>query len=310
MAAQPSIAPVDGFDYSVEAPSGNWTRKYVGRAFGPGHEETIEQLFNRTLELVKEHGILLNRFGGHPSPKFALASKRDEIAQVLVREFGDAIQIAGSPSFAVRLCRGMLTYQARMRCSNTVREELRRVKKRCDHNADLMKLADQSDGSSASTRSPTPLETPQPEVAPLTTPTFSVPARSPPFTPFTPAPMNVRKSSLPLVDFEFNCFPPHIGKKTPSCKIRAEQLFTVESRAELQLEDFRVERLIDHLQARNVISDLDQQDLMYYTPEGMITVLDDEDLQNAVRFSRNRGHNSIRFSVITQDDMSESTSEA
>ena len=54
---------------------------------------------------------------------------------------------------------------------------------------------------------------------------------------------------------------------------------------------------------RNVISDLAQQYLMYDTPEGMIIVLINEDLQNAVRYSRNHGRNSIKISVRTEGDI-------
>ena len=109
-------------------------------------------------------------------------------------------------------------------------------------------------------------------------------------SPLTPAPVTFRRSSVPLplpqhtaefalADIEYNCFPPRIGRKTPACKFRAEQLFAAEFGATLQLKDFRNELLISRLQIRNVISDLAQQGLTYDTPEGMITVLDDGDLQ-------------------------------
>ena len=310
MAAQPSIAPVVGFDYSAEPSKKTWTRQYVALAFGPGHENTIKQLFTRASELVEEHDIRLKAFSGHRNPRVAVKRKRDEIAPVLAGELGRAIQIAGIPSFAIRLCRGVLTYQARPADSTTVREELREVLRKSDHNADLKKLTDQADPSSASIRASVPLKPPQPEVAPLTTPRSPVP---PLHSPLTPAPVTFRGSSVPLrlpqpiadlalADFEFNCFPPRIGKQTPSCKIRAEQLFAADFGATLQLEDFRVELLMTRLQIRNVISDLPKQCLMYDTPEGMIMVLDDEDLQNAVRYSRNHGRNSIKISVRTQDD--------
>ena len=160
-------------------------------------------------------------------------------------------------------------------------------------------------------RSSVPLGTPQPEVAPLTIPRSPGPSLS---SPITPAPVTFRRSSVPLslpqptaefalADFEFNCFPPRIGKQTPSCKVRAEQLFAADFGATLQLKDFRIELLITRLQMRNVISDLAQQYLMYDTPEGMIIVLDNEDLQNSVRYSRNHGRNSIKISVRTEGDI-------
>ena len=127
MAAPPSIAPVFGFDYFADPPKNTWTRRYVALAFGSGHKDTIKQLFTRASELVEEHEIRSNAFSGHPNPKIALKRKRDEIAPVLSGELGGAIQIVGIPSFAVRLCRGVLTYQATHSCSTTVTEELSEV---------------------------------------------------------------------------------------------------------------------------------------------------------------------------------------
>ena len=316
MAAQPSIAPVVGFNYSAEPTKKTWTRRYVALAFGPGHEDTIKQLFTRASELVEGHDIRFNAFSSHLNPRIAVKRKRDEMAQVLAGELGGAVQFAGIPSFALRLCRGVLTYQAHSADSTMVREELREAMKRRDHNADLRKLTDQTDPSSASTTSSVPLKTPQPELAPLTTPRSSgLPLNS----PFTPAPVTFRRCSVPLplpqptaefalADFEFNYFPPRIGKQTPSCKIRAEQLFAADFEATLQLKDFRIELLTTRLRIRNVISDLASQCLMYNTPEGIITLLIDEDLQNTVRYSQNHGCNSIKINVRTQDNTDQSTS--
>ena len=127
MAAPPSISPVFGFDYSADPPKKIWTQRYVAPALGSEHKDTIKQLFTRASELVEEHEIRPNAFSGHPNPKIALKRKRDEIAPILSGELGGAIQIAGIPSFAVRLCRGVLTYQASHGCSTTVTEELREV---------------------------------------------------------------------------------------------------------------------------------------------------------------------------------------
>ena len=169
MAAPPSIVPVVGFDYSGKPTKNTWTLKYVTSAFGPGHRDTILELFTRASELVEEHDIRLSAFSGHRNSRLALKGRRDEIALVLERELGSAIQIAENDSFAGRLCRSVLTYQASHDVSATVREELREVVKRHDHNANLKQLTDQTDPSSASMRSSLPLEPPQPEVTPLTT---------------------------------------------------------------------------------------------------------------------------------------------
>ena len=67
--------------------------------------------------------------------------------------------------------------------------------------------------------------------------------------------------------------------------------------------------LINRLQIRNAISDLAKQYLTYNTPEGMITVLDDEDLQNAVQYRRSHGRNNIKINVRTQSDSGQSTSQ-
>ena len=127
MAVQPSIPPVAELDYSVEPINSKWTPQYVARAFGPGHEDTIEQLFTQASELVKEHNIRLEAFSGHRNPRNKVRLKRNDIAPVLASEFGGAIQIAGTPSFAVRLCRGVLRYQTNSAGSTKVREKLREI---------------------------------------------------------------------------------------------------------------------------------------------------------------------------------------
>ena len=48
--------------------------------------------------------------------------------------------------------------------------------------------------------------------------------------------------------------------------------------------------LLIFLQIRNVTSDPAQQFFIYDTPEGLITVLDDGDLPNAVHFSKQLQH--------------------
>ena len=188
-------------------------------------------------------------------------------------EFRNAIEIQGHPTFAGRLCYGVLIYQSGSGATIKVRRKLRETTKRRGHNANLTQLPAATTPSSTSPKSPALPSASQPAAAPS------------------------------LEDFEFNCFPPRLGINTQSCKLRAEQLFVGVSGASLQLGDFRVGPLRTRLAARNILSDPDHQCLMYQTSDGIFRLIDDDDLRNAVRDARRSSRNYIRISCKTQDDI-------
>ena len=112
MASQTPLTPVTGFDCDAKGSSSGWTRSYVKSAFpNDRHEDIVKRLFARATELVQEHNLRASAFKGQNHPKLALEKRRGEIASLLENERGPSIQISGFPSFAGRLCKGVLTYQ-------------------------------------------------------------------------------------------------------------------------------------------------------------------------------------------------------
>ena len=219
---------------------------------------------------------------------------------MLKSKLGDAIEITRYLSFATRLCKGVLLYQSAPGARAMVRKELKGVMTRRHRNSSELS------SSSTTPRPSVPESTSQPVPRP------SLPRSSVSFSTsqLVPGPSASLGSSVSLstpqpvaefalADFELNCFPPRLSLKTTSCKIRAGQLFVNGSGASLQLSDFRFEPLRNRLQARNVLSDLNHQCLMYDTPAGVIGVIDDDDLRNAVHFAPANGRNSIKITVRT-----------
>ena len=107
----------------------------------------------------------------------------------------------------------------------------------------------------------------------------------------------------PLPHFEFNCFPPSTSFKTPSVKIRAKQLFDDISDAPLALRNFRLDPVKLRLKTRKMLSDANNQCLMYETSDGPFGLLDDDGHHNAVEHAREDGFNFLNVKVRTQEDI-------
>lgn len=108
---------------------------------------------------------------------------------------------------------------------------------------------------------------------------------------------------LTLADFEFNCFPPRIGINTMSCKVRAERLYPSLGKEPFGFDRFRFESLESYLMRHNILSDPSNQCLVYDTADGLIGIMDDDDVQSAVRYALRLGSHSIKLNVHTQDSL-------
>lgn len=121
--------------------------------------------------------------------------------------------------------------------------------------------------------------------------------------PDPPSTSKQAAKQLALADFDFNCFPPRLSLKTMSCKVRAEQLYPSLAREPFSFDQLCFDPLEAHQLKRNILSDPRNQCLMYSTADGPIGIMDDDDVQNAVRYAPRLGHKSVSLNVNTQDDL-------
>ncbi len=70
-------------------------------------------------------------------------------------------------------------------------------------------------------------------------------------------------------------------------------MFSNVFKAALEISDFEYTVLRTRLEKRNTLSDPQYQCLYYDTIDGPIGILENDDLQNAVRYVRDRGQNSL-----------------
>jgi len=111
------------------------------------------------------------------------------------------------------------------------------------------------------------------------------------------------QAALAAFELVWNCFSSRLDIVTSSLKLRAKQLFSNVSRTTLEISDFEYTILRTRLEKRNTLSDSQNQCWYYDTIDGPIGILEDDDLQNAVRYVRDRGQNSLRINVRGQDDI-------
>ena len=116
--------PVPSFHYDSEPLKGSWSQKYSKSAFPSGSDVTVKRLYKRASELVSTHKIILKAFAAHATPRIDLDRKRDEVAAILQAEFEDDIAINGHDAFALRLCKGVLTYQGGSGATTEIKREM------------------------------------------------------------------------------------------------------------------------------------------------------------------------------------------
>jgi len=110
--------PQPKFDYSPKPIA--WTEKRAIEALGPGSKNTVVHLFRRAKDVVEQHKLWPNQFGG---AQMALVETRNTRASQLAREFGDSINVAGHPSFAKQLAYGVLLCASSLDVSSAVESE-------------------------------------------------------------------------------------------------------------------------------------------------------------------------------------------
>ena len=95
---------------------------------------------------------------------------------------------------------------------------------------------------------------------------------------------------------------------TPPVKVLASQLYSVQpGQQDLAREQVRMETLVFYLKRRKTLSDPDNQCLRYETPEGNITLQEDDDLRNAISYARKAGRNYLSIHVKSQDELGQLT---
>ena len=104
------IPPVPGFNYVTDPSKAAWTRKYVRSALGNGDPTVVDDLFEAVTQLVHTRNLTNYHYKGMLNPATRIASDRAAAAVVLVNQFRHRIDVQGYPTFADRLCKGVITY--------------------------------------------------------------------------------------------------------------------------------------------------------------------------------------------------------